>query len=93
MLLMLVATVIGIGGPRGAPAQRLAGVAVRIAIAARHTQPLRILHTGENGRAEVRLTRGTYRVQALLGQAPCQAQTVKLVTAPGRRVTLVCSIR
>lgn len=97
-LLVLMVTVLGIGGPPAEPPSRLLNATVAVTRGA----PARTVAESADGRLSVRLRPGLYTVVATLDEGPlrsprfCEATAINVQRqhqARIRRLTLDCSIK
>lgn len=95
---LLIVTILGIGGPHGARPARLSDATVLVTRGA----PAQTVATSTNGRLKVRLRPGLYTVVALLLDEPlrpprfCEATALKVKQAQRARVeqlALACGVK
>jgi hypothetical protein len=94
MKVLLIATVLGFGGPAGHRPKRLADATI---VLRSHSQTIA---TSYNGKLEKRLARGTYQLESFGrfysdGETEtCESRTIHITRTSGRRsVSLGCSIK
>jgi hypothetical protein len=98
MKLLLIITVLGVGGPRSHQPSRLGNATVAV----RRVAPSRAVAASANGKLEVRLGPGLYTLVAMLNDEPgarpafCEATAVAVPRTRGRatrHISMYCSIK